>query len=256
MILLKINEVNYKWSGTLTKRTKTEIIVLHHAAAKSCTAQQVHQWHLNQNWSGIGYHFFVSRDGQIFRGRPEDTVGSHAKGYNSKSIGICFEGDYTAQTMPKAQLEAGKELVAYLKDRYKITNIKAHKDLMATSCPGNNFPFNEIANAKQSVVEENLVLAFQKVAIADDKTLLPKYGADGKYGNETAEAMQKCVVKKRATYQYKNCTKFVQRLLGIKQDGLCGQQTSDAIKEFQKKKGLVADSCCGPKTWQKLLGIN
>lgn len=112
-------------------------------------------------------------------------------------------------------------------------------------------PFIEYEETK-----ENLVLSFQKAAKADDKTLLPKYGCDGTYGNETAQAMQKCVVKKRSTYEYKNCTKLVQRLLGIKQDGLCGSQTSNAIKEFQQKNGLVADSCCGPKTWTKLLGVN
>ena len=118
---MQIIEVDYKWNGSLTKRSKTEMIVLHHAAAKSCTIEQVHQWHLNNGWSGAGYHYFISRDGKIFRGRPENTVGSHAKGFNSESIGICFEGDYMVQDMPKAQLEAGKELVAYLKDKYKIT---------------------------------------------------------------------------------------------------------------------------------------
>ena len=252
---MQINEVSYKWNGSLTKRSKTEMIVLHHAAAKSCTVQQVHQWHLNNSWVGIGYHYFINQGGQIFRGRPEDTIGSHAKGYNSTSISVCFEGDFTVQSMPKAQLEAGKELVSYLKNKYKITNVKGHRDLMATSCPGSKFPFNEIANAKQSVVQENLVLSFQKAAIADDKTLLPKYGADGKYGNETAEAMKKCVVKKRDIYQYKNCTKLVQRLLGIEQDGLCGNQTTNAIKNFQQKVGIVVDGHCGPKTWEKLLGI-
>lgn len=252
---MQINEVDYKWKGTLTKRIKTEMIVLHHAAAKSCTVQQVHQWHLQNGWSGFGYHFFVSRDGKIFRGRPEDTVGSHAKGYNSKSIGVCFEGDYTTQTMPKEQLKAGKELVAYLKDKYKITNVKGHRDLMATSCPGSKFPFDDIANAKQSVVKENLVLAFQQAAEADGYKF-SRYGCDGIYGNETATAMAKCVVKKRDTYQYKNCTKLVQRLLGIQQDGLCGNQTTNAIKNFQQKMGLSVDGHCGPQTWKKLLGIS
>lgn len=252
---MQINEVNYKWSGSLTKRTKTEMIVLHHAAAKSCSAEKVHQWHLNNGWSGIGYHYFIRKDGQIYRGRPENVVGAHATNYNSKSIGICFEGDFTVENVPKAQLEAGKELVAYLKDKYKITNVKGHKDLMATSCPGKNFPFNEIADAKQSTPIENLVLLFQRAAQADGYKF-SQYGCDGIYGNETSQAMQKCVVKKRDTYQYKNCTKLVQKLLDIKQDGLCGNQTSNAIKEFQQKHGLVADSCCGPKTWQKLLGIN
>lgn len=253
---MQINEVDYKWSGTFTKRNKTEMIVLHHAAAKSCSVQQVHQWHLKNGWIGIGYNFFVSRDGKVFRGRPEDVVGSHTKGYNSKSIGICFEGDYTVQSMPKAQLEAGKELVAYLKDKYKITKVKGHRDLMVTSCPGKNFPFDEISSANQSVLVENLVLSFQRAAQSDDKTLLPKYGADGEYGKETEEAMKRCVVKKRDDYQYKNCTKLVQRLLGVAQDGFCGNQTADAIKNFQKKNSLEVDGCCGPKTWKKLLGIN
>ena len=249
---MQINEVNYKWSGTLTKRSKTEMIVLHHAASKKCTPQQIHQWHLQRGWSGLGYHFFVRKDGTIYRGRPEDVVGAHATNYNAKSIGICFEGDFMVESVPKAQLEAGKELVAYLKDKYKISTVKAHRDLMATSCPGVKFPFDEIANAKQ---KENLILSFQQAAQADGYKFA-KYGCDGIYGNETAEAMKKCVVKKRDAYQYKNCTKLVQKLLGIKVDGLCGNQTSEAIREFQKQQNLVADACCGPKTWEKLLGIN
>jgi N-acetyl-anhydromuramyl-L-alanine amidase AmpD len=262
-----INEVNYKWNGTLSKRAKTDMIVLHHADAKSCTAQDIHSWHLNRGWTGIGYHFFVRKDGQIYRGRPEDVVGAHAANYNSNSIGICFEGKYTQESMPKAQLEAGKELVAYLKDKYKITRVKGHRDLMATDCPGTHFPFNEIAKASQSFVvstinsntsKENLVLSFQKAAKADDKTLLPKYGADGDYGNETKEAMQKCVVKRRVIHKYKNCTKLVQILLGFTGadiDGKCGPQTEKKIKEFQKKNGLVVDGAIGFNTWKVLLGI-
>lgn len=251
---MQINEVNYQWRGTLIKRNKTEMIVLHHAAAKSCTAQQVHKWHINRGWLGIGYHYFISKDGEIFRGRPEDTVGAHVTGHNSKSIGICFEGDYTTEAMPKAQLEAGKELVTYLKNKYKITKVKGHRDLMATSCPGVKFPFFEIANAKQSVAEENLVLSFQKAATADGFKF-PKYGCDGDYGDETKSVMQQCVVKRRLVYKYKNCTKLVQRLLGIKQDGLAGKDTETAIKNFQQKNGLVVDGCVGLNTWLKLLNI-
>ena len=257
---MKIIDVNYQWNGGLTKRSKTEMIVLHHAAAKNCTAQDIHSWHIARGWSGVGYHFIIRKDGQIYRGRPENVVGAHATGYNSTSIGICFEGDFTMETMPKAQLEAGKELIAYLKDKYNITNVKAHRDLMNTSCPGKNFPFNEIANASKIVKdEENFILAFQKAAKADDPTLLPKYGTDGDYGKETEEAMKKCVVKKRDTYKYINCTKLVQRLLGFVGsdiDGKCGQQTTNAIKNFQQKNGLEPDGSCGPLTWKKLLKIN
>ena len=62
---MKINEVDYKWNGSLTKRAATTRIILHHAAAKTCTAQQIHSWHLANGWVGIGYHFFVRKDGSV-----------------------------------------------------------------------------------------------------------------------------------------------------------------------------------------------
>jgi hypothetical protein len=120
-------------------------------------------------------------------------------------------------------------------------------------------PWIEYIEESQSKIEvsnENLVLAFQKAAKADDKTLLPKYGADGEYGKETEEAMKKCVVKRRIIHQYKNCTRLVQRLLNIEVDGKCGPQTEQAIKNFQQENQLVVDGHCGPKTWHKLLGVN
>ena len=102
--------------------------------------------------------------------------------------------------------------------------------------------------------KENLVLSFQKAATADGFKF-PKYGCDGNYGNETKSVMQKCVVKKRLVYKYKNATKLVQRLLGLKQDGLCGRDTDSAIRKFQKENNLTVDGCVGVSTWKALLGI-
>ena len=114
---MQIIETTYKWAGTLARRSATRRIILHHAAAVTCTPQQVHQWHLANGWSGIGYHFFVRKDGSVYRGRPEDTVGAHAGNNNYDSIGVCFEGSFDREEMPAAQKQAGMELVAYLKSR-------------------------------------------------------------------------------------------------------------------------------------------
>ena len=51
---MQIIETTYKWAGTLARRSATRRIILHHAAAVTCTPQQVHQWHLANGWSGIG----------------------------------------------------------------------------------------------------------------------------------------------------------------------------------------------------------
>ena len=248
---MKIIEVNYKWNGSLIKRKKTNLIVLHHAAIKECSPEMIHQWHLQNSWCGIGYHFIIRKNGQIYRGRPEDTVGSHTTNFNSTSIGICFEGDCRYTIPTDAQIKSGQELVAYLKQKYNITQVKKHSELSNTSCPGSQFPFNEIANVK---VEENLVLSFQKAAEADGYKF-KQYGVDGIYGVETKAAMQKCVVKRRLFYQFKNSTKLVQRLLGIEQDGLCGKATEKAIEDFQRANNLLVDGAVGEKTWCKLLNI-
>ena len=136
--------------GSLSKRKSTTRIILHHAAAESCDAATIHQWHLNKGWPGIGYHFVVRKNGSIERGRPEDTVGAHALNNNSDSIGICFEGNFETETMPETQKAAGKELVAYLKQKYGISTVQKHKDVTSTACPGKNFPFDKIVNGQAS----------------------------------------------------------------------------------------------------------
>ena len=127
------------------------IIILHHAESSSCTVQDIHSWHKNQGWAGIGYHYFIRKNGEIFKGREDNWVGSHCLNHNQNSLGICFEGAYNKEKMGQAQIKAGKELVAYLKAKYKISKVYKHKDLNSTDCPGANFPFEEIANSNVSV---------------------------------------------------------------------------------------------------------
>ena len=51
---MNIIEKDYNWAHELSARQVTNLIILHHAAAKSCTAADVHNWHLNRGWAGIG----------------------------------------------------------------------------------------------------------------------------------------------------------------------------------------------------------
>lgn len=142
---MKIIETNWKWKNGLSTRSATTDIVLHHAAAVTCTAQQIDQWHKGNGWSGIGYHFFIRKDGSIYRGRPENSVGAHASGKNSTTIGVCVEGNYeTEPVMPAAQKTALKELLTYLKGKYPKAGLKAHKEVGATGCPGKNYPLAEM----------------------------------------------------------------------------------------------------------------
>ena len=143
---MTIIEETYDWAYPLTGRRTTELIILHHEAATAATARQVHSYHLTKGWAGIAYHYFVRKDGKIYRGRPEGTVGGHTAGYNAASVGVCFEGNFQTETMGERQLEAGRELIDYLLGRYPDARVLRHGDVNATACPGKNFPFEEMTD--------------------------------------------------------------------------------------------------------------
>ena len=137
---MQIIETNSQFDGNKTIRGIESIkrIILHHSGTLVLQSVEViHNYHKNtRGYAGIGYHFYVRKDGLIYKGRPIEYVGAHAYGSNSDSIGICAEGDYNTETMPEVQKNAIKELVAYLKEEYKtITKIQRHSETNSTSCP-------------------------------------------------------------------------------------------------------------------------
>lgn len=142
---MNIIEKEYSLNGTLQKRSKTDMILLHHAVYNG-DVEGIDRIHKNKGWTCIGYHFYVRKDGSIYRGRKEDTVGAHAYGSNYTSIGICAEGNFETDTMSVEQKNSIIELVNYLKNKYGVTKVLRHKDVNATACPGKNYPFDEIVN--------------------------------------------------------------------------------------------------------------
>lgn len=151
---MTITETNFSFNGTLQKREKTDFIIIHHRAGNG-DAKSIHTQHLKNGWCGIGYHFYIRKDGSVLRGRPIDSVGAHTVSKNSFSVGVCFEGNYNSvdKTMPPSQLKAGQELIAYLKRIYKNAQIKKHSDFQATACPGKYFPFKELLNSSLALLK-------------------------------------------------------------------------------------------------------
>ena len=132
------------------KMKTVDAIILHHRAGNG-DVESIHEQHMKQGWWGIGYHYYIRKDGSVWRGRPEKWVGSHAGSstdYNKHSIGICFEGNFESEQMTDAQVEAGRELIADIKKRYKIKEILGHRDVAKTACPGKIFRLNELLEDK------------------------------------------------------------------------------------------------------------
>ncbi len=117
-------------------------------------------------------------------------------------------------------------------------------------------PYIEYVKVPAPVVVKPIVSVseWQKAAIADGFKF-PKYGADGKWGSECEAVAKKAICKKRVSYTNKNLTKLVQKAVGVKADGLFGNDTKKAVVAYQKKNGLSADGSVGLNTWKKILGV-
>lgn len=145
--MIRIVEISHKFNGTPRKRSATNRYILHHSASADVSAATIHSWHLARKdngvpWLGIGYHFVIRQDGTIERGRPENSIGAHAgAGANGDSIGVCFTGNFEEGKPTEAQLNAFIGLEKLLRPKYGKINIQGHSDVMATACPGKNFPW-------------------------------------------------------------------------------------------------------------------
>ena len=107
--------------------------------------------HIQNGWVGIGYHFYIRSDGTIYRGRPEEAIGAHAKKNNNDSIGIALEGDFDKTSPAEAQMESLVKLSVDMIIKYNLTNIVGHRDVYDTLCPGENLSIDDL---NQRIINE------------------------------------------------------------------------------------------------------
>lgn len=257
---MKINEVNLKF-GSLNYTNNPLEIILHHADAINCSIEDINSWHKANGWSGVGYHYLVRKDGSVWKGRPDNCIGAHCLNKNTGTLGICFEGNFEKETMNNVQLQAGAELIKYLKDKYGITNVSRHKDYMATDCPGKNFPFSNMikGNLQPSTINSkpiknnminNISTHLRDFQKAYNDTYRKNILVDGIFGSQTEEALKNTIVKKG---QNNSLVAWLQCRIGAAIDGKFGANTDSKLREFQKNNGLSVDGIAGYNTFKKLL---
>jgi hypothetical protein len=142
-----VNELPVSSTLKYTRRSKPPTMaVIHHSATdKMVTAEQMARYHVEERgWPGIGYHFVVMWDGNVYQTNDIMTISYHAgdgtntpENTNSYGVGICLVGDFSSVAPPAAQLEAVRRLIEYLELPF-IPHKEAHN--VSTTCPGNTWP--------------------------------------------------------------------------------------------------------------------
>ncbi len=131
-------------------------IVVHRSKSEFGDVQHLAKWHIvERGFDYIGYHYLILNgelgdgvhnddyDGVIRECRPIEYVGSHAKGSNSDSVGICLVGvaDFTIK-----QFESLRRLIWRLMDEIlSIDSVLGHCEVSGgvtmDGCP--NFDMDE-----------------------------------------------------------------------------------------------------------------
>ena len=114
------------------------MIIIHCSATpegKTLSAEDCRRDHIShRGFSDIGYHYYITRDGIVHRGRDIAKAGAHCQGHNAHSIGICYEGGLTADNHPAdtrtiQQRTSIMTLLRLLRRKYPAALILGHHDL-------------------------------------------------------------------------------------------------------------------------------
>ena len=95
----------------------------------------IDKWHKARGWNGIGYHYFIKKNGTLQQGRALNRVPAAQAGHNRGSIAICLHGlskcQFTAEQFATLQ-----HLCMQINSAYAggIT-FHGHTEVSAKSCP-------------------------------------------------------------------------------------------------------------------------
>lgn len=149
---MNIREIQHNFRRPLSRRNRTDRVVFHHQAGNEVDAAIIHGWHLKRKtntgsyWAGIGYHYIIMRNGEIQTGRPHWAYGAHGgTTVNGSSIGVMLTGNLDNHHPTEEQVRSVVHLVKrVLEPLYGKLIISGHREHMATSCPGRNFPMERL----------------------------------------------------------------------------------------------------------------
>lgn len=113
-----------------------DFIIVHCSATKAgqdFTAADIDCWHRERGFNGIGYHYVIRLDGKLEKGRDVSQAGAHCRGWNERSVGICYIGGLDANGRPadtrtNAQKRVLYQIIMDLQREYNILQVLGHRD--------------------------------------------------------------------------------------------------------------------------------
>lgn len=87
------------------------LIVVHCSATredKSFTEHDLDVCHRRRGFNGVGYHFYIRKNGDIKSTRPLERIGAHSRGFNREVSVSATKADWTAWDSRKTRELVGR----------------------------------------------------------------------------------------------------------------------------------------------------
>lgn len=143
----KIGQGAYNWSW-IRPWSQLKYVVIHHSVTiHEATPDDIALLHKARGWGSIGYHFVITKDGVVHYVGDISTARANVANMNEQVIGICLVGDFTKHLPSDEQIRSAHDLSKFfffqapsLPTLIDWQQLKGHKDLDATACPGSSWP--------------------------------------------------------------------------------------------------------------------
>lgn len=101
-------------------------IVVHHTGTRSdISPQLIAQFHVNQGFPGIKYHYLIAANGHIYWTQSLDLAISQTNvdGANADGVAVTFAGNFTSTVPTATQLDSAAQLIAWLIYRFRLSSL-------------------------------------------------------------------------------------------------------------------------------------
>ncbi|TQV82749.1 N-acetylmuramoyl-L-alanine amidase [Exilibacterium tricleocarpae] len=231
------------------KKIKRDVhsIFLHCSASDQSSHDDISimkKWHVEDNgWSDVGYHFFITKNGDIQEGRNIEKIPIAQKGHNTGSIAICCHG-LKKDKFTQKQMDSVKALCKAITDAYtKKIRIRGHREVSSKECPVYDYK-KVLGLDDKGYYSESEVLIGPMPAPKIEPPPFEFWKAPVRSGSKAKTI--KLMDKNELVLPLQNilCDLDIQ----CSKDGVFGQQTKTAVQTFQKRSALSADGIVGPAT--------
>lgn len=247
----RTNQVFIHWAGTPV----SDAAAKGNVNAEKAQLRSFEKYHLGKGWDGIAYDWAIGQSGTLYRLRGLGRSGAQSGDADRDGVNNNVEGEAILCIVGQGQ-HPSVELLDKLDE---VLDTLGYKELYGhqegrgtkTSCPGPDLmEFIRDRRAPSPVAKKPSVK--KSPPASSGGATKPEKKTDW-----SEQIMSKLGVWKKG--QRGPQVKRIQALINaaglhsLKEDGIFGSQTENAVEEYQTHFRLGTDGVVGPKTWDHLL---